>query len=264
MLTTSWRPLAGSGRVPTPMLRSLTEAAARCEHLIEQRHAFGLVTGPSGTGKTDLLRRLAAKSRDSAAAAPILIDATALGAAALTSELLDAFAVQAPSGHSWLRLRSVRDRLEGFAACGRHQVVLLDHLDAALPDALAVVAQLVRMSDSQRALTLLATSRAPVPAAIAELNYDHGWVRMEVAPLDSEQTAATVRGLLKHTGRHERTLAGGAAQQFDQLTRGQPRQVQRLLELALLATEVDDVDALSTELLRSVARELPELAGVAD
>lgn len=261
MLTAA--PHAMTGRLRTverPLFRSQAEPLARCEQLRDERRAFGLVTGPAGTGKSDLLRRLAAAPSAVAVPEPLVIDASGLESAALLSELASALGGENACPDAWQRFRGIRDRLEGMAACGRHQLLLLDHLDAAAPEVVSLLNQLLRLAEATRSLTVLAASREPVPAWLAELNHDFGWVRIEVAPLSLDESTAAMRRLLKQAGRHEHALAKGTSQQLHVLTRGAPRQVQRLAELALLAAEVDSAETLSGDLLRAVSREIPSLA----
>jgi type II secretory pathway predicted ATPase ExeA len=232
------------------------EALARCEYLIETRKAFGLVTGPAGAGKSELLRALATSALRLGGPDPILIDATHLDGISLIRELCDAFSVSAWSGDAHDRLRFIRDRLEGLAACEASQLVLIDHLDEALPDALAIITHLLRVTARLQSLTVIAAARELQSTGLASLQRDLGWIRIELQTLNGGQTAQSVRRSLRDAGRHERALAGGAAAELHTLTGGNPRQVQRLVELALLASEAEASEAISTDSIRSAAEEL--------
>lgn len=232
------------------------EALARCEHLVQTGRPFGLVTGPAGVGKSLLLRRLAAASVTAADPPPILLDVTQADGETLLADLSDALAAGGPGQSAAERWRSVRDRLEGLVACGRRQLVLLDHLDAADPSACAVVARLLQSGGEASGLTIIAAARHPAAPAIAELQQDFGWLRIELAPLSHGQTRDALRRRLRQSGRHEHALDSAAVSDVLELTRGNPRQVERLVELALLAAEADAAETVSAPLLRAAAREL--------
>lgn len=239
---------------------NLQEALARCEFLVEQHRPFGLVTGPAGVGKSRLLSRLQQSIVRPSLSPPLHIDLTAADELQFLSDLADALAVGLVTGRREL-FRAIQDRLSGIADCGGHQLLLLDHLDDAHPQVLQTLAQLLRSPAAIGTLTIIAAVRNLQSPAVAALQQDFGWLRIELQPLEATQSAHSARQLLRRAGRHERSLPPDAVPELQRLTAGNPRQVQRLVELARLALDTDLDDSISPAALRASARELAVSAG---
>lgn len=232
------------------------EARARCEYLLDRRRPFGLIVGPGGVGKSDLLRKLASEGARGAGVRPILIDMTAVTGPMLLAELADLLIVGSSSRDQIDQLRRIRDRLAGLAHCQERQVLLLDHLDAARPDAFETLQSLLRLTAVDRSLSVIATARESGLAGLTALQQDFGWLQIDLEPLSEAQAAEAAREILDRAGQHDHVLSSGGAHELHRLTSGNPRQLSRLVELALLAREADDVDSVSPEMLRGVSLEL--------
>lgn len=229
------------------------EAYSRCEFLIHERRPFGLVTGPAGSGKSQLLRRLAARGRRQGGPPPVQIDMTGGTEHRLLAELVTGLGVAAEPGDHWRSLQAVRDRLEGHADCGSGQLLLLDHLDAAEPSALKLLTHLLRIAGPSRSLTVIGAARLPLPPALQTLMVDFGFVRIELGWLGPTETREFLRGSSRQTGDFDPR----AWEAVHSLTRGQPRQVDRLVELVLLANSVEGTGDVSLEMVHAAFRELP-------
>ena len=228
------------------------EALARCEYLLQSRRPFGLVCGPVGTGKSWLLQKLRERATDGPA---VLIDLTGADAGLLLAEIGEALAVGASSGSLTSQTRKLRDRLEGLANCGERLVLLLDHLDETAADAIQTLAYLLRVTAVERSLTVVAAARE-VSGELAELQRDFGWLQIELSLLASAETTRATQMLVDSSGAERHVLSAGSAAEFHRLSGGSPRQLQRLVELALLAREAEEAETVTPDLVQGVSREL--------
>jgi type II secretory pathway predicted ATPase ExeA len=227
------------------------EALARCEYLIDSRAPFGLIAGPPGSGKSELLGHLSAPRHSRTR--PVLLDVTGCDAQAIVTGLANALAAGLPECRWRDRIASIRDRLDGCSECGYTQLVLLDHLEAAQPNAIELITHLLR---STRGLTIIGAASTPVPPAVMRLNHDLGWLRIELTCYEERQTGQAARSSLERAGRHPHALTAGCTAELQALTGGRPGQIQRLLDLVLLAAEADQLEGITPELVRSAAAEL--------
>jgi type II secretory pathway predicted ATPase ExeA len=246
-----------AARPQSPPALQHAEAQARCEFLIQERKAFGVVVGPAGCGKTRLLRTLLREGGSLAHTPPLLIDMTAAGGRHLLAELADGLGLQPVPAEPFALWRAIRDRLEGDADCGQGRVVLLDHLDTARADVFLLLRGLLNTAAPRRALTIIAAARPPLPLALRQLLADHGALRIELRCLASDETAEFARAVWTQTTPAEAPLDPDALRTLHTLTAGQPRQLDRLCELVRLASAVEGTAAVTSEMIAAAFQELP-------
>jgi len=251
-------PPAAEQPFDAPPLLQHEEALARCEFLIQERRPLGVVGGGSGAGKSRLLRTLQGRGRSLACTPAALVDMTAADGLHLLRELADGWGLASRSRDRFELLRGLRDRCLGDAACGVGQLVLLDHLDQAAPDAFDLIRSLLNITAPSRALTVIAASRQPLPSLLQWLLADFGSIRIELGRLGPNETAEFVRATLDQFGREEVAIRPAALSELQRLSAGQARQLERLCELAALASTVEGTDILTPELIRAAHWELPE------
>jgi hypothetical protein len=233
------------------------EALARLLFLIENHRRCGVLSGPGGTGKTlilELLRREVARGAGEIARID-LFGRTARELLWETAAELGLCPDQDDGPHRlW---RKLHDHVLANRYAQAPLVLVLDHLDRAQAECVGVVERLQHLSASgDTGLTLILGVRGDRSGSLSEALREVSDLRIELAPFDREQTEHFVETLLFKTGA-TRTLFEPEA--FDRLfaeTRGIPRALNRLCDLALLAGMADGVTAIDEEIIRAAAEEL--------
>lgn len=242
---------------------SIDEALARCEYLIQQRRPLGIVTGSAGLGKTHLLRTLATSgtihSGTVSTTPPVFLDVTASDRRAFLHALSDGLGLALWSQRPDDGLQPIFDRLQGLGECGGHQVILLDQLDRAEHSVVLALRGILAASLFARSLTVIATVRPPLPATILELSADFADVRIELQSLERNEADDLL---------HSSLDAGSPASRIDpdvldelyRLTRGNPRDIERLTRLAQLAAEAEGGRTITLSNLQGALIESPPLS----
>ena len=233
------------------------EALARLLFLVENHRRCGVLSGPAGTGKSlvlELLRSEAVRGAGSIAR----IDLFGRTARELLWETAAELGLCPGHDDGPHRLwRKLHDHVLANRYAQAPLVLVLDHLDRAQPECVGVVERLQHLSDSgDTGLTLILGVRGDRTGSLSEALREVSDLRIELAPLDREQTEHYVETLLFKAGA-SRTLFEPSA--FDRLfaeTRGIPRALNRLCDLALLAGMADRATAIDEEIVGSAAEEL--------
>jgi type II secretory pathway predicted ATPase ExeA len=225
------------------------EALARCEYLIQQRRPFGIVVGGPGCGKSHVLRSLAGSARNLSGGDPVLLDASAVDRRALLHGLADGLGLALWADRWDNGLQAILERLGGLTECGGHQTLLIDQLDRADGSAIRVLRAILSAAAPLRSLTVIASSRSPLPASLAELAADFADVRIELQPLERRETEGFLRD---SEGRFPDAL-----DELHRITAGNPRDAERLARLAQLAAEAEGGDSITLATLRGALVESP-------
>lgn len=230
------------------------EALARLLYLVEQRRRCGLVSGVAGTGKSlvlEVLRSQAVRSGSHVA----LVDLVGRTARELLWETLAGLGFWPGADDAPHRLwRRVQEHIAANRFARFSLVLLFDHLDRAQPECIVAIERLAQLSaGGQTGLTLILASRnqqAP------EMLHQVSDVRIDLGPIEREQIRQHVETLLARAGA-ERPIFDESA--FDRLydeTRGIPRQINRLCELALLAGMAEQVATIGEPIIAAAADDL--------
>lgn len=241
------------------------EALARLLFLIEQQRRCGVLYGPTGTGKSLLLeilsqqvqrtqRQLAVIDLLGKTGPEMLWEmATALG--------LSPHSCETPAG-LW---RLLRDFLHGSEAARVQTVVLFDHLERAGDDCCAFLERLVHSQTSPTHWTTVIFSvRTDALPRLAGLLRDLSDLRVELPRLDRIQSHHYVETLLDRAGGKATIFERAALDRLHELSRGVPRELNRLCDLSLLAAMSDGDSRINERLVTFAAEDIQSLNTASD
>lgn len=233
------------------------EALARLHFLVEHRRQFGLLLGEIGVGKTLLLSRFAEELREQGIeAAPVALYSA--GANEFLRTIAGALGLF-PRGDEPLHSlwAMIVDRLVERRCQQLTTVLLLDDADRAGEDALAAVVRLLQIDASPEArLIVVAAAETHRLARLGARLIDLAELRVDLEPWSLEETFDYVRQSLVHAGRDEPLFDDGAVVRVHELSRGRPRRVAQIADLALLAAAGQEQPTIDAETVESVVREL--------
>ncbi len=233
------------------------EALARLHYAVESGMRCVRVQGASGVGKTRLLNRF---SRALEATGP----RTAVVAVANreTQELLFdlnvALGWTPENDHNLTTLwRHLVDRITGLQYAGSTVVLIFDQFEAATTETIRLFTRLARLDVDRTTLIVAQTESSTSsfsPAALSgikdlvDLN-----ARLPALSLDE------VESFLAACWPRERPtplIRENALERFHELTQGNPRRIQRLMSVCLVAGRTLGVGEIDSDLLDRVAEEM--------
>jgi len=228
------------------------EALARLEFLCESRSSFGLLLGPSGSGKSIVLAEFAGR----VARAGALVAITSAAAADESSLLIPlAIGLQIPpSGDARLLWSQIVDRFEEMKLEGVSAAVLIDDLDRAPVGALLLVERLLAAGGS--ALTVVGTARAETARKIGSRLLDLVALRIDLATWNETETNDYLASTLSSAGRQQPAFNEAATRRLFELSGGAPRKVNQLAQLALLAGASQKLNQVDEATIEAVQEEL--------
>jgi hypothetical protein len=238
-----------------PALRrcpSIDEALSRMMYLAEHRRPLGIVCGPPGCGKSDLLQLVFGELRGQG----VLLDMATIESGLFGWTLAAALGLgPCWSQPPWMAWRRVEDHLQGRCRSGRPLTLLLNRLDLADAHTLQCVERLMAPVHEGASVSVLAAGQLPLPLGLHELMRRQADVRIELGPLGPEEVRLYVEGLTRQQGLPAFDKASITA--LHARTGGRLRDLRRCALLALLAAETEECPAISPELVALAAEELP-------
>jgi len=230
------------------------EALARLFYLIEQRRGFGMLSGPPGTGKTLLLKNLAREIGRSRRRV-VSVDALGLDAHELLWELAVSLGLSPRESDSrWTLWRRVIDHTRSLQMARVQTVFLFDHLERADTTCHSMLERLFSAAVNSAGLTtFIASVRQQDVAGLAGILGDLSDLRVELTRLQVTETEDFIRSLLTRAGCLHEAFSSDAAIRVHLHSRGVPRVICRICDLALLAAMSEDSLQIDADLVDGVA-----------
>lgn len=257
----------GSGADPRAYYPSDAHQGAllKLRYTIENQHSAALLTGPPGSGKTLLLRLLSDQLPDRFQPIVELVFPQMPAA-----ELLASFAAglgTAPPTAAGTALPTIADsiariqaKLHEHAAKGRHTVLAID--DAQLLEGnrtFETLRLLLNMeTDGRPLLTLLLVGQPALLPMMERMPHfeERLGAKCLLRPLTVEETMSYVSHRLTTAGAQQTIFDTAALETLYRLTRGVPRRINRLCDLALLIAFADEQPMVGSAHIEAVAQEL--------
>ena len=209
------------------------EMLSRLLFLAEQRHSFGLMTGPAGTGKSLLLDVLRTHVQPTQSVL-IHVDLFGVDDHEFLWHLAAGMHLSPANGGSSFRLaRMISDQLSGLKRSNVQTLILCDHLNHADPACAMQIERLLHSDQvGERRLTVIAAaeSAAPFPR-LGSMSH----LQVELTPLDRSAMEPYIRGRLRQAGCSEELFDATAFDAILECTNGIPREINGICDLALLA-----------------------------
>ncbi|MFO7907042.1 MAG: ExeA family protein [Planctomycetota bacterium] len=233
------------------------EALARLEFLIENRRRLGLVVGLPGSGKTMLLKVLA--RRLSTHGGPVaMVNLLSLDAYTMLWELATQLGCHPPRRQASFQLwQSITDCMTANRYQRLSTVILLDDVDEATPEVLTHLVRLVRHEPSaESSLTIVLAADSRAETCLGRRILELVELRSELECWAPDDTISYLRGSLQRAGTTRPVFAEDAASRLHELTRGVPRQVSNLAEMALVAGAGRHLEQIDADTVESAYNEL--------
>jgi len=233
------------------------EALARLLFLVENHRRCGVLSGAAGTGKSlllSILRGEAARICGEVAH----IDLFGRSSLEMLWEIVAELGVPAGPDDTAHRLwRKLHDHVLANRYSRSPLVLLLDHLDRAHADCMAVVERLQDLSSrGDTGLTLILGVRDERAAVFAPVLREISDLRIELVALDRTQTQQYIETLLTRAGAVQSFFDPAAINRLFEETHGVPRHLNRLCDLALLAGMADHATRIDESIVAAAAEEL--------
>ncbi|MBI4606031.1 MAG: AAA family ATPase [Planctomycetes bacterium] len=233
----------------------LSEGLARLRYLAEAG-SIGLVSGPTGVGKSSLLR-LFVRSLSLNLYQPIYLSLTHVGASGLLRLLVTALGEVPRRGKERLFLQIV-DRL---ARADRTTLLLIDEAHLLPSEALTDLRLLVSAGlDEAPRLKLLLSGQDLLGQELKRASHadltTRISVRYHIPPLTREQSSSYIDSQLKHAGASERIFDPEAKSLIHDYSSGIPRQINSCATACLLNAASKSVQKVTEALVNDTMADL--------
>jgi general secretion pathway protein A len=242
-------------------------ALLKLRYAVESRHGAALLTGHAGTGKSLVARMLLERSA-LVGDTTVLLTFPQMPAANLVAYLAhdlkapdQVIGREPPIDES---VRIVSERLLENARAGKHAVIVVDEahlLDGPRTfDALRLLLNVEH--EGRAAVTLVFVGQPAVLPVIERMPQleQRLAVKCLIRPLSLDETHAYIQHRLAAAGSEHSPFDAAAVETVHAVAQGNPRDINRLCDLALLIGFADTAETITPERIEAVARELVQVS----
>lgn len=233
------------------------EALARLQFLVEHRHPLGILIGPGGAGKSLVLEVFAGRLRQ-AGKHHVSIQSQGCDLVELYWKLAVGLGLN-PGMHDTHAIlwRKISDRFAQHRSLGRDLVLLIDDIDLADEACQSGVLRLLATNRTPEArLSIVLAGRTEGIIGLSPRLLEQTELRIEVEALSEADCGPYLAHCLAQAGRSETPFSNAAVHRIQELSGGNPRLVNHLAELALVAAASQDMAAVDTEVVDGAYHEL--------
>ncbi len=237
---------------------TVEEAIARVDFLISNRRSVGSLVGPSGVGKSSILRYCSHNTSYSAETPNLRILRTSMLAMTGSELLLDLanrlIGVRKEAGvtNAW------QDLCDYFQAASREDlqtVLLVDDVESGTA---AAEADLNRLASMGFPLTVIFAVESQAIGSISRSLLDRVELQIDLPGWEITQTGEFLAWSLSRLGCDRPVFEDSAVERIQELSQGIARRIVQLSDLALVAGAVAQSESIDAECINQVAWELPK------
>jgi general secretion pathway protein A len=249
-----------SSEYSQPLFKGATveEAVARIEFLVNNRRAAGAIIGPSGVGKSSVLRHCHRQP-------PVTSEMPSVQAYRLSmmglqgGELIRQLAVWMTGDFSvQSAVDSWRSLCDFFRAAQREGLQTLLLIDDTESCSAAAEADLCRLLSMSFPLTVVFSMETRLASAVSRSLVERVELQIELPTWDFVQTAEFLLWTGQQLGRPEPIFTESAVRAIHEMSGGLVRRTIQLADLALVAGAVAQSKFIDIDCVQQVAWELPK------
>lgn len=238
--------------------RQHEEALIKLRIGIDDGHALILLNGVSGTGKTFVsqvsLRNLDHNEHESA----LIFAYPGMGKGVLLEAILNELGEEKPARFTQKRLAQVQELALDLHKQGKRLLVVIDEAHFLKADALHLLRTLANLeTEQQKLITVLLIAEPALKKRLSAPSYAalRGRITfmIELQPMSPAETEQYIKYRLLKCGGNTDFLPSHIYATIHELSRGIPREINRLLYNGMIEAQTSDFHDITPELLRSVA-----------
>lgn len=237
---------------------SVEEAVARIEFLVSNRRSVGVLVGPSGVGKTSVLRYCHNNPPHGSQIPSVQTTRTTM-MGLQAGELINQLAVWLTgdssiygASESW---KSLCDYFRAAAREGVQTVLLVDDTESAN---FAAEGDLCRLMSMSFPLTIVFAVESEMISKVSRSLIDRVELQIDLPTWDFMQTAEFLLWSTQQLGRQDPVFTESAVRAIHERSGGLARKVIQLADLALVAGAVSQTKFIDSTCIDQVVFELPK------